>query len=84
MASRPVHEREHLVRDAMLAIKKAVAEGTPSELLIVLGWLINTRRMLMSLPDNKHVAWTQDITTMLAQSAANKRIRYDDLKKLLR
>ena len=31
-----------LLRDAMLAIEKALAEGTPAEIQIVLGWLIDT------------------------------------------
>jgi hypothetical protein len=40
--SRPVQADEPLPRDAMLAIEKALAEGTPAESQIVLGWLIDT------------------------------------------
>jgi len=30
----------------MLALEKAMAEGTPNEMLIVLGWELNARRLL--------------------------------------
>jgi hypothetical protein len=45
-----------LMRDDLLALEKAIAEGTPSEWLIVLGWLLNTRRLLISLPLDKRTA----------------------------
>ncbi len=42
--SRPlVTEGESLPRDHMLALDKAMAEGTPAEIQIILGWEINTR-----------------------------------------
>ena len=41
---------ESLPRDEVLAIDKAIAEGTPAERLIVLGWMIDTRRLLISPP----------------------------------
>ena len=40
--SQPVQVDEPLLRDAMLAIEKALVEGTPAEIQIVLGWLIDT------------------------------------------
>jgi len=40
---------ESLPQDEVLAINKAITEGTPAERLIVLGWMINTRRLLISL-----------------------------------
>ena len=48
--SRPVQADEPLLRDAMLAIVKALAEGTLAEIQIVLGWLIDMRWLLISLP----------------------------------
>ena len=54
VTSRPNLKFEILPRDDMLALDKAFAEATPAEIAIVLGWLINTRKFLMSLPDNKY------------------------------
>ena len=67
----------------MLAIEKAITEGTPAEAPIVLGWYINTCLPLMSLPHDKHSAWRDDITHML-QAAGNKhRIQHEELETLL-
>ena len=65
VTSRPLLDDEPLQWEAMLAIEKAMAEGTPSEAQIVLGWYINTRLLLLSLPHDKHSAWRDDITHML-------------------
>jgi hypothetical protein len=43
IASRPVHPHETVQRDPMLATEKALAEGTPAELQIILGWKFDTR-----------------------------------------
>ena len=40
--SRPVQADKPLPRNAMLAIERALAEGTPAEIQIVFGWLIDT------------------------------------------
>ena len=56
---------ESLPRDKVLAIDKAIAEGTPAERLTVLGWMIDTRRLLISLPIDKCTAWTANINNFL-------------------
>ena len=56
---------ESLPRDEVLAIDKAIAEGTPAERLFVFGWMIDTRRLLISLPDGKFTPWTADINDLL-------------------
>jgi hypothetical protein len=56
---------ESLPRDKVLAINKAVAKGTPEERLIVLGWMIDTRHLVISLPYNKFIAWTANINDLL-------------------
>ncbi len=62
---RPNTEFEPLVRDLLLSLEKAEAEGTPNELLIVLGWLLDTRRLLISLPQDKYIAWTNDLKAII-------------------
>jgi hypothetical protein len=85
IAGRPLLslEGEKLPRDEILALAKAMAEGTPAEAQIILGWLIDTRHLLMSLPANKYTAWTSDITAVLALSTANRHVPHAVLKTLL-
>ncbi len=44
-----------------MSTPKLLAEGGPSEVQIVLGWRIDTRRLLISLPDDKFQAWMLDL-----------------------
>ena len=63
---RPVHEDEPLPRADVLSLKKFVAEATPSEQKIILGWMLDTRRLLLSLPDDKVDSWRHSIRALLA------------------
>jgi hypothetical protein len=58
---RPTHKGDPLPRDPIVAEKKVKAEGTPTEKLIVLGWLIDTRRMLIQLPTEKAALWDKEL-----------------------
>jgi hypothetical protein len=51
----PVPRRENL------SAPKLEAEGTPAELQIVLGREMSTRQLLVILPFDKFVAWTEDV-----------------------
>jgi len=64
---RPLHPdgAKSLPRDKNLAIDKAIAEGTPAERLIVLGWMIDTQRLLISLPTDKFTAWTAEMKDLV-------------------
>jgi len=66
---------ESLPRDEVLAINKAIAEGTPATRLIVLGWMIDTRRLLISLPTDKFTAWTADINDFLLSKGRRVKLR---------
>ena len=50
---RPNDAQESLPRDPLLSVKQFLAEDWSSELKIVLGWLIDARRFLISLPLDK-------------------------------
>lgn len=54
-----------LQRKDMANIEKLLAEGRIEELKIVLGWLIDTRRLRISLPENKYRAWKKDVIAMI-------------------
>jgi len=52
-------------RDPMVEKKKTEIEGPAEELKICLGWIIDTRRLLVSLPHHKYIAWTSQIDNIL-------------------
>ncbi|WP_317202142.1 hypothetical protein [Janthinobacterium sp.] len=83
VTSRPCLKFETLPRDEMLAIDKAHAEATPAEVAIVLGWLVNTRKLIMSLPDDKHQGWKAELTAMLDKANQNYRINHKALETLV-
>jgi hypothetical protein len=56
---------EPIPRRNILGDAKLLAEGTPDELQIVLGWTLRTRQLLIALPDDKFDAWSRDINTMI-------------------
>ena len=45
---------EPITRRNLLSVPKLLAEGSCDEVQIVLGWRIDTRRMLVALPDDKY------------------------------
>lgn len=63
-ADEPVPRRENVSHD------KYLAEGTPAEVQIVLGWLLNTRLLLVCLPSDKFIAWVSDLQQFLESKQA--------------
>jgi hypothetical protein len=59
--ARPVDSRDILPRVDIISAKKLKAEGTFEEIKTVLGWVINTRSLSISLPPEKHQKWSADI-----------------------
>ncbi|KAI2499964.1 hypothetical protein MHU86_14538 [Fragilaria crotonensis] len=66
LVGRPVLEgvEESFPRDDLLAVSKFLAEARPSERKVILGWVINTRSLVISLPADKHRAWVDDLRKM--------------------
>jgi hypothetical protein len=64
---RPVHPEDPLPRDPLVATKKVMAEGTPTEVLTILGWKIDTRRLLIQLTEEKATAWDTDLGGLIQQ-----------------
>ena len=55
---------EQITQRNILYNSKLMAEGTPAEIQIVLGWLLNTQELLVSLPADKYIAWTSELQLM--------------------
>jgi len=60
-------------RDDILAIDKMKAEGAAEERKICLGWMLDTRRLLVSLPDHKTTGWISQIDLLLKNKTAGEK-----------
>jgi hypothetical protein len=80
LLGRPPDAADPIDRDDVLSISKFLAEATPSEVKTILGWVVDTRRLLLSLPANKVLAWGASIQAMLD---APDQVSYLDLDTLI-
>jgi hypothetical protein len=56
---------EPIKRRPLLSLEKLEAKGLPVEIQNVLGWTLDTQRLLVILPNNKFIAWTGDTQEIL-------------------
>jgi hypothetical protein len=61
LIGRPVHDHEPIPRDDLLSLKKFLAEATPAERQIILGWVVDTRRFIIELPQHKVKGWIKEL-----------------------
>ena len=54
-------DKEPIKRTDILAEDKMMAEGSPSEVMRVLGWELDTRRLLLILPIDKYLNWSKAV-----------------------
>jgi len=69
--ARPVDPTDDLPRVDIISLKKLKAEGKLEEVKTVLGWVINTRNLTISLPVDKHKKWTADISKIIHRKKAS-------------
>jgi hypothetical protein len=50
LVSRPPHAQESVLRGHPASFSKLLAEGRLEEIKTILGWILDTRRLLLSLP----------------------------------
>ncbi|KAI2504384.1 hypothetical protein MHU86_10063 [Fragilaria crotonensis] len=72
-------DKEPIPRRPLLSLTKLIAEGSPAEVQIVLGWRLDTRRLLITLPDDKFRAWTGEIDDMTRKGYC----RFQELDQLV-
>ena len=80
---RPIQHDEPTVQDDILSLRKLLGEGALSEIKIVLGWLIDTRRFVIKLPEDKARAWTIELDDYIQRSMNNHTISEDELESLI-
>ena len=71
VSMRPLSEKEPVPRKETLSLPKLQAEGTPSEMIVVLGWWLDTRRLLLRLPDDKFKNYSEEVQKILDQGRVN-------------
>jgi hypothetical protein len=72
-------DTEPIPRKPLFAPDKLLAEGTPCEVMIVLGWLLDTRKLIVQLPFDKFVAWSQDVEAVVE----TKKVSHEELESLV-
>lgn len=83
LVGRPNTDQEPIPRDPLLSIEKAMAEGTPCENLIVLGWELDTRRLLVTLTAAKCRTWSRDIRQILNQRKGHRRVNHQTMDTIV-
>lgn len=73
------NNQELVPRQTILSILKLIAEGTLAEIQIVLGWLLNTRQLIVALQDHKFLAWTTDIRAIIQA----RKVCHNELESLI-
>ena len=69
----PSHAEEPIPREEMEAINKLIAEATPEEKKLILGWMMDFNKLIILLPDNKYQAWRNSIQDLLVRGSAREK-----------
>jgi hypothetical protein len=68
----PGDDVEPIQQQNILLIPKLTAEGTPKEVQMVLGWLLDTEALLVLLPPDNFVVWLADMTKFIKTGCCNQ------------
>jgi hypothetical protein len=58
LVSRAPHVQEAVLLGHLASSTKLLAEGHLGEVKVILGWIVDTRRLLLSLPTDKYEEWS--------------------------
>ena len=64
---------QSIPKDDIVAEDKMKAEGAAEERKICLGWMLDTRRLKVSLPDHKTIGWKSQIDQILTQKTVSEK-----------
>ena len=81
--ARPKHPNEPIPRHPMASEDKFKAEAGATELKMVLGWLCDYRRLIVSLPHNKFVAWTNELQAIIDSKKAEAKQLEQNIGRLI-
>ena len=81
--ARPLAKNEPIPRHEMAARNKFIAEAAAEEVKMVLGWQINFRTLMISLPKNKFIAWSEAIRLYLDKKVATAKQLETDIGRMV-
>ena len=55
------HNDDPIPREEISSLAKILAEVGAEEIKIIIGWILNFRTLTIHLPENKCIAWKEDI-----------------------
>ena len=70
VVARQKHLSEPILREEMAALAKLLAEAGAEEEKTILGWNFDFRQLLVLLPENKFIAWSEAITKIMDEGKA--------------
>ena len=70
VVARQKHLSEPIPREEMAALAKLLAEAGAEEEKTILGWNFDFRQLLVLLPKNKFIAWSEAITKIMDEGKA--------------
>jgi hypothetical protein len=83
MCLQTLDDNEPIPREMMEARNKLESKALLEETKMILGWLINFRRLLIILPGNKFTAWTTAIKTMIKDSMTTAKTLETNMGRLV-
>lgn len=81
--SRPLHESEPIPRHPMASEDKFKAEAAAEETKMILGWLVDHRQLLVSLPENKFVAWSKALQDIIDSKTTTAKTLEQNIGRLV-
>jgi hypothetical protein len=79
---RPVGKNDHAYRDPIINMTKHQAEGRLEERKVVLGWMIDSRRFMVSLTTEKARDWLDDIDKCIDDGKCTKKLLESTIGRL--
>ena len=73
VCSCPTNEIDTILCHPMVSNKKLKAEAALSELKTILGWEWDFRRLIISLPSNKFIAWSKLISDTISSGSVTSK-----------
>ncbi len=77
--ARPLDSNDIIPRKDIISLKKFKAEGQMEEQKTVLGWILNTRTLKISLPSHKHHKWCLEIHRLIK----SPKVKAKDIEAIL-
>lgn len=81
--ARPKHPNEPIPRHPMASEDKFIAEAGATETKMVLGWLVDYRRLIVSLPHNKFIAWTNELQQIIDSNKAEAKQLEENIGRMI-